>query len=148
MVEVGRVEIRVDLRSIFNGPFLVELIDIDDAEIRLVQAEDGEPNWKLPLERTSEAIAEEDSSAGFDMLFQIIDIDRLHLVVDALALQEPLDLRVENFDQQHRDDNFLALDLQAKLGNREVSVEGELGTWDALLAGQDIHAHSRSRPAA
>lgn len=139
MVEVGRVEIRVDLRSIFNGPFLVELIDIDDTEIRLVQAEDGEPNWKLPLARRSEATAEDDSSAGFDVLFDVVDIDRLHLVVEALELQEPLDLRVESLDQRRRDDNILELNLQAMLGNREVSVEGELGTWAALLAGQDIH---------
>jgi uncharacterized protein involved in outer membrane biogenesis len=139
MVEVGRVEIRVDLRSIFNGPFLVELIDIDDTEIRLVQAEDGEPNWKLPLARRSEATAEDDSSAGFDVLFDVVDIDRLHLVVEALELQEPLDLRVESLDQRRRDDNFLELNLQAMLGNREVSVEGELGTWAALRAGQDIH---------
>ncbi len=138
MVEVGRIEIRVDLRSIFDGPFLVELIDIDDAEIRLVQAEDGEPNWKLPLERRSEASAEDDSSAGFDVLFDIVDIDRLHLVVEAPALQKPLDLRVESLDQRRRDDNFLELDLQAMLGDSEVSLNGELGTWAALLAGQDI----------
>jgi len=145
MVEVGRIEVRVDLRSIFDGPFLFELIDIDDAEIRLVQTEGGEPNWKLPLKRRPAATAEDDSSAGFNVLFDIVDIDRLHLVVEAPALEKPLDLRVESLDQRHRDDNFLELDLQAMLGDSEVSLNGELGTWAALLAGQDIHFNLQGR---
>ena len=145
MIEVSRVEIRADLRSIFDGILLVELIDIDDAEIRLVQAEDGESNWKLPLAKKSEATAEDDFFAGFDVFFHIVDIDKLHLVVEAPALQKPLDFRIKSFDQRHRDDNFLELDLQATLGNRDVRVAVELGSWAALLKGQDIQFNLQGR---
>ena len=139
MVEIGRAEVRVDLRSIFNGPFLVELIDVDDVEIRLVKPEDGDPNWNLALQSAAPSPAEEESEAGFKLLYDVVDIDRLHLVFESPNLDKPLDLRIEYLDQRHRDDNFLELDLQATLGGREVSLAGELGTWAALLAGQDIH---------
>jgi len=87
MVEIGRAEVRVDLRSIFNGPFLVELIDVDDVEIRLVKPEDGDPNWNLSLQSAAPSPAEEESEAGFEVLFDIIDIDRLHLLFESPNLE-------------------------------------------------------------
>jgi len=145
MVEVGRIEIRVDLRSIFDGPFLVELLDVDDVKIRLVQAEDGEPNWQLPLEKKAETAAEDDSPTGLDVLFDSVNVNRLHVLIKTPELDKPLDLRIEYLKQRHRADDFLELDLQAMLGDREVSLEGELGTWAALLAGKDIHFDLQGR---
>jgi uncharacterized protein involved in outer membrane biogenesis len=75
MVEIGRAEVHVDLRSIFNGPLLIELIDVDDVEIRLVKPEDGDPNWKVSLQSAAPSRAEEESEAGFEVLFDVIDID-------------------------------------------------------------------------
>jgi uncharacterized protein involved in outer membrane biogenesis len=139
MVEVGRLEVRVDLRSIIDGPLLVELIDVDDVEINLAKRETGAPNWDLPLQSKAKPPAEEEGRAGFEVLFDLIDIDRLHLVLESPKLDKPLDLRIEHLDQKRRDDDFLELDLQATLDDREVSLDGELGPWAALLAGQDIH---------
>lgn len=139
MVEVGRLEVRVDLRSILDGPLLVELIDVDDVEIRLAKRASGAPNWDLPLQSKPKPPAEEEDRAGFEVLFDLIDIDRLHFVLESPRLDKPLDLRIEHLDQRRRDDDFLELDLQATLDDREVSLDGELGTWAALLAGKDIH---------
>jgi len=139
MVKAGRLEVRVDLRSILDGPLLVELIDVDDVEIRLEKRATGASNWDLPLQSKAKPPAEEEDRAGFEVLFDLIDIDRLHLVLESPRLDKPLDLRIERLDQRRRDDDFLELDLQATIDDREVSVDGELGTWAALLAGQDIH---------
>jgi len=87
MVEIGRAEVHVDLWSIFNGPFLVELIDVDDVEIRLVKPEDGDPNWSLSPQSAAPSPAEEESEAGFEVLFDIIDIDRLHLLFESPNLE-------------------------------------------------------------
>jgi uncharacterized protein involved in outer membrane biogenesis len=138
MVEVGRVEIRVALWSIISGPILVELIDVDHAEIRLVQREDNEANWTLPLQGTTETVAEDEPSSGFEMLFDLVDIDDLHVVFESPRTDIPLDLHVEQLDQRRRDDGFLQLFLQAELGNRKLNLEGEVGTWAALLTGEDI----------
>jgi len=145
MVEVSRVEIRVDLRSIFDGPLLVELIDLDGVEIRLVQREDNEANWTLPLERAAETATEDEPPSGFEVLFDFVDIDGLHLVFESPRTDVPIDLYVERLDQRRRDDDFLQLEVQARLGDREVNLEGKVGTWAALLLGQDIQFDLRGQ---
>ncbi len=134
MITVGRIEVRLDLRSIFNGPILVELIDLDDAEIFLTRPPDGDPNWMLkePQEK------EEKSSDKLEILFRQIDIDRVHLVYTSPQRTEPIDLFVEHFEQQHGDDDFLELSLAATVGDRQVKLEGKIGTWAALLRGEDV----------
>ena len=134
MITVGRIEVRLDLRSIFNGPILVELIDLKDAEIFLARPEDGDPNWVLmqPAEK------EEKSSDKLEILFRQIDIARVHLVYTSPQRTEPIDLFVEHFEQKHGDDDFLGLSLAATVGGRDVRLDGKIGTWAALLRGEDV----------
>jgi len=136
MVTVGRVEVRVDLWSLVRGPILVELIDIDDADIELVRPEDGDPNWVLPIEGGGDE--EDEDSAGLDILFYQIDVDRVSVVFDSPERNRPLHLDVGYIRQLHREDDFLDLKLHATLDERQIAVDGEVGTWDALLAGQDF----------
>ena len=135
MITVGRLEVRLDLRSVFDGPILIELIDLKDAEIFLTRPEEGAPNWMLkePQEK------KEKSSDNLEMLFRHIDIDRVHLVYMSPQRTEPIDLFIEYLDQTHRDDDFLDLDFSAKVGDREVTLKGEVGTWTALLSGKNVH---------
>lgn len=136
MVTVGRVEVRVDLWSLFRGPILVELIDIDDAQIELVRPEDGDPNWVLP--RESDPDEDDEDSAGLDILFRQVDIDRVSLVFVSPDRNRPLHLDVEYLRQLHREDDFLDLQLRATLDERQIAIDGEVGTWDALLAGRNF----------
>lgn len=138
MVEIGRAEVRLDFWSLFNGPVLIELIDVDDVNIRLVQREDLGANWELPIE-TAKGSGEEESDAVFKVLFDLIDIDRVSILYDAFDRDNPLDLRIESLEQRHRQDDYLELELQATLGDRKIGLRGAVGTLQALLAGQDIH---------
>ena len=135
MITVGRLEVWLDLRSVFDGPILVELIDLKDAKIFLTRPEEGDPNWMLkePQEK------KEKSSDNLEMLFRQIDIDRVHLVYMSPQRTEPIDLVIEHLDQMYRDDDFLDLDFSAKVGDRDVTLKGEVGTWSALLSGKDVH---------
>jgi uncharacterized protein involved in outer membrane biogenesis len=47
MARIGRAEIRVDTRSLWKRPVVIELIEIEDAEVVLAGREDGAPNWVL-----------------------------------------------------------------------------------------------------
>jgi len=131
MVTVGRAELRIDLWSLFNGPVLVELVDIDDTSVLLLNPGDQAPNWEL-------AMPEEPDEPGLDILFAQVDIDRLQVRLESVERERPLNLVVERFDQVHRDDDFLDLELRATLEGRRADVDGEIGTWSALLAGKDI----------
>ena len=135
MITVGRIEVRLDLRSIFDGPILIELIDLDDAEVFLTRPEEGDPNWMLKEPQETK----EKSSDKFEILFRQIDIDGVRLVFTSPQRTEPVDLFIEYLDQTYRDDDFLDLDFSAKIGDRDVTLKGEVGTWTALLSGKDVH---------
>ena len=80
MIEIGRAEIRVDLWSLFSGPIIVELIDINDVEIRLVKSEDGDANWDLPIVSAEKEIDESEPDSELGVFLEWIDIERVHLV--------------------------------------------------------------------
>ncbi len=135
MVTVGRIEVRLDLWSLFKGPIVIELIDVDDASIFLVSPKVGEPNWVLPIEELPSA---EELEPGVVFLIEQIDVDGAQVVLDSAERTRPLRLQINSFDQQHRDDGLLEVDFDASLDGRTVRIAGELGPWDALLVGEDI----------
>ena len=47
MISVGRLEVQLQLRSLWSGPLVIDLIDVDDARISLAKPEAGDPNWML-----------------------------------------------------------------------------------------------------
>jgi len=137
MITVGRLEVRLDLRSIFDGPILIELIDLDDAVIFLARPEDGDANWDvIPQPDASEKPSEIKDER--EIVFNLIDIDRVRLVYATPQRTEPLDIHVEYLDQHHRSDDILELELEATIGDRHVRLDSEIGTWSALLIGKDV----------
>jgi hypothetical protein len=132
MVTVRRAEVRIDLWSLFRGVLIIELLDIDDASILLLNPGDTAPNW----ERLAEWFAEPSS---VEVMLGAVDIDRLRLRLDSAERERPLNLEVAYLDQSYRDDGFLDLRMDATLDGKVVRIDGELGTWDALLAGKDVH---------
>ncbi len=136
MVTVGRLEVHLDLWSLFSGPVLVELIDLDDTEILLLNPGDTEPNWKLPIESETDA----DVESGPGVLFGAIDIDNLRLRLESIERDRPLNLVIDRLDQSHREDDYLDVEVRGSLDGRRVEIDGELGTWEALLAGKEFKA--------
>jgi uncharacterized protein involved in outer membrane biogenesis len=139
MVTVGRIEVRVDLWSLLSGPVVVELIDLDDTEILLINPGDTDPNWKLPID----AGPDEDDAGeepGLGVLFTQIDVDRLQVHLDSVERDRALHLVIDSLDQAHREDDYLDLELRGSLDGRRVEIDGEFGTWEALLAGKDFAA--------
>ncbi len=47
-------------------------------------------------------------------------------------------LDMERLDQALREDDYLDLEVRGTLEGRGLEIDGEFGTWDALLAGQDF----------
>ena len=136
MVTVGRAELRVDLWSLFSGPVLIELVDLDDTSILLQNPGDKAPNWELPIELETD----EDDDPGPGVLVGAIDIDNLGLRLESVERDRPLNLVVDRLHQVHRDDDFLDLELRGSLDGRRVEIDGEVGTWGALLEGKGFEA--------
>jgi uncharacterized protein involved in outer membrane biogenesis len=136
MVTVGRLEVRLDLWSLFDGPVLVELVDLDDTSILLVNPGDTAPNWELPIETETD----EGVEPGPGVLFGVIDIDNLQLRLESVERDRPLNLVIDRLDQAHREDDYLDVELRGSLDGRRVEIDGEFGTWEALLAGKQFVA--------
>jgi hypothetical protein len=136
MARIGRAEIRVDTRSLWKRPVVIELIEIEDAEVVLAGREDGAPNWVLEDTKPSQ-VAKEDA-AILPVLFKRIDVNHLHLVADSPGRTRPLDIRIQSFNEVHRVDDMLEFSVNAKVNDRPVFVTAEVGGWMALLAGADV----------
>jgi hypothetical protein len=132
MISVARLEVTIDLWSLFRGLLLIERLDLDDTRILLANPGHSEPNWE-PLRYWLFEV-----ETTIEVLFGIIDIDRLQLRLESVERDRPLNLEVHTFDQVYRDDAFLDLGLDATLDGKVVRLDGEVGTWDALLAGEDV----------
>jgi hypothetical protein len=138
MLTVGRAEVRIDFWSIFSGPFIVDLVDIDNANLNLVARQDEDPNWALNLQFEESAQQTENDDTVFAVLIRQINIDNVQAVLHSPDRDGPLNLDLEYFDQKYRSDDFLNIRSKATLNERQITVEGEAGTWAALLNGRDI----------
>ncbi len=137
MVRIGRAEVHLRLMSLFRGPVVIDLIDIDDANVQLAAREDGPPNWNLGLARDEDAQPHK-PAAGPVLLLKKIDVDQVSIAVDSPNRARPLGLDISTLDQLRRDDGNLELSLDATLNGSPVMLKGELGTWENLLAGSDV----------
>ncbi len=114
MLEIGDVEVRVNTWSLLAGRIEIDLIRLEDTTIRLERIEDVKPNWELIT--ASPSAAKTPGEEGIDWLISQIDIERLHIVYVSPDRTGPLDLHVERLNQQHRDDDYLELTLEARIG--------------------------------
>ena len=138
LIDVGRIELRIDLWSLFSGPTVVRLVDIDGVAIRLVRDESQIGNWELEgLAPGSEESGQAPAHA-FDMLLQEVSIDDLSLTFSGPERPTPLLAIVRNLHQTLSDDGFLDASLVGSINGRDVAVDGRVGTWAALLRGKDV----------
>lgn len=143
MLFVGRLEVRFDLRSLFSGPLLVELIDLDDARLSLLESEQGEKNWML-----SDGKAGPDPDPDVEkkgILFQQIDIDNVEFVYSSPRRAQSLDVDIEHFSQHRRSDDFLEMEIIATVNGRQARIEGEFGSWAALLEQKNVRFDLEAR---
>lgn len=138
MITIARAKVRIDLWSLFHGPVLIELIEVNDVDIQLLNPGDNPPNWKLPVESAPGKDA--NGKPGLGMLFAQIEIDRMRVHFESVQRDRPLHLVIERFDQAHREDDYLDLAVRGSLDGRRIEIDGEFGPWGALLAGKDFAA--------
>lgn len=133
IASIGRLEVRLDLRSVVKGPIRIELLDVDNARIHL-SAEMG-----VNAAADAPDSEQEDRGEGPAFLFKQAYIDDFILVYDDPDRDRPLELKIVSLRQEHRDDDVLRIDIDASFNGENLSLTGEVGTWDAILAGRDIH---------
>ena len=139
MVSVDRVAVDLVTSSLWNPPVVVEALTITNAMISLTERDEAPPNWALdlpPSEQPSEPAPEDTDTVGF--LLRDAAIQNVELVYTSPDREAPVELVVSSLNQHVRDDDFLTLGVEGTLSGREFRIDGESGTWSALLAGKDV----------
>jgi uncharacterized protein involved in outer membrane biogenesis len=138
MLDVGRIELRLDTWSFLNGPILVELLRISDSRVHLAKSVNNEENWNLQAGQAMQPKDARPEEPGMSWLVRKIEVDNALITYASPARPAPLALRVEQFSQQHDADNFLGLLGRATMADRDIVIDARLGPWDALLDQADI----------
>ena len=136
MVSVGRLSVRVDLWSIYAGPIVVELIDIDDMALNLVNSETDEKNWEFELAGGTDKPEVHEEPLG--LWLQTLEIDAVRIVYEDAHRPEPIDIHIQSLRQQRRDDDMLETSVNATVNERAVEFRGTWGTWTSMLAGRNV----------
>jgi hypothetical protein len=135
MVSVRRAEVWFDLRSLFFGPLVIEILNIEGVDVQLLSPGDKQPNWILSDEERPVA---EEAQLGVNILVKEGRIDDVRLVFESAERTRPLRLEVQSLTQSHRNDGMLDLEFDALLDERVVKLDGQVGTWEAVLNGREI----------
>lgn len=135
MLDIGRFELRLDLWSLLRGPLQIDLVSIANSRVHLQRSDSGERSWEFGRAQADETDSDE---AGSGLLIEQLVVEDVHLVFSSPERSGPVDLHVQRLTQELDSDEFLRLDLGATLSGRDVSIDGRVGSWDALLAQTDI----------
>jgi len=136
MLRVGYVEVHVDPWSLFKRIIAFEYIELSDADVIVTRNADGRLNWDV-FPRAAAPKPEADEG-GIGILLRKVDVDDVGVVFTSPERDRPVRIALRRLDQDFRDDEILDLSLSGTLGNQSVSIDGEVGTWTAIQAGQDI----------
>ena len=121
------------------SPLTIDLIEFDNAKIHLERPPGGAANWVIaPPAAAAETKVSDDSEGVLDVIIRQIDAHDVRIVYDSAERTGPLDLTIATLSQQHRDDDFLELAVDARLADRAISIRAVAGTWEALLSEKNV----------
>lgn len=135
MFEVGVLNLRFDLWSIFAGQLVVELVEIDDARIRLATHAENGSNLVFGVTETPDDDAEQ---SDFRVLLEHLAVDNVELSYESPGRIQPLVIHIDSLRQRRERDDFLALSLNGDVGGRKLELRGRVGTWQALLERKNV----------
>ncbi len=136
MLSIERIEVRLDTFSLFGPTVIIRRFDMTGARIDLQENEDGLNNWTFDV--ISGAPADTTPARQPGALIRNADIRATELVYRSPTRTGPLALRIATFALQYRDDDFLDVSLDAQLGAQPVQIHTIIGSWDALLAQENV----------
>ncbi len=140
MVSVGRAELVFDTATLFSPPFIVESINLANANVFLSEQTAGAPNWTLDAASPGEpADGKDDARSGeVPILLKNTLVQNLGIHYEDPGREGTVSLVVATLNQFVREDNFLVLTSTGSLTGQDYQIAGEAGTWQALLSGKNV----------
>jgi hypothetical protein len=130
MVRIGRAYVVLKLSSLWSGPVIIELVELDNTELNLEKRESGENNWTFG-----------DGGDGGGLMPLILrqgHVANFALTVATPVLEQPLQISIDRLDQVQDSDGLFDAKLRGTLNGRSVNLNGKYGPLENLLAATDL----------
>ena len=136
MVRVGRLEIALDLASLWKGPVVVRRIAVADARVLLERSEDGRRNWTFDLRERPPRV--EPARERTIVLVRAAAIEGAELVYKPAPGARPLAFGIGALDATLDPTHMITASARGHLNDSDWDVAGSVGPIESLYAGRDV----------
>jgi len=140
MVQVGHLSAEIGFWSLISGPIDVRSFELRDVTVLLEKRRDGKANWLFkepPATGEEEETGEPKTRTEFPLVIEKATFDNLRLTYRAAGKPDML-ARVDAMTIIPGQGGLLDFDGRGKVDLFPISLTGQAGPVDALLAGRDI----------
>ncbi|HET7811549.1 MAG TPA: AsmA family protein [Steroidobacteraceae bacterium] len=139
MVEVGHLSAQIGFWSMLSGPIDVRAFELRDVNVLLEKGRDGRANWifREPPAADADEAVEPGSRTGFPLVIEKATLENLRLTYRATGKPDML-ARVDAMTIIPGQGGLLDFEGRGKVDLFPISLNGQAGPVDALLAGRDI----------
>jgi uncharacterized protein involved in outer membrane biogenesis len=140
MVRLGRLDVTVDIPSLFDElPFIPD-ISIEDCEIVLVENDQGEANWDiLPAADTDlhpqPIVVEPPAPEGLPVQLQDAQLKNCRLSFDTPQRDRPLSVEADALTLQIGEDRRVRAQASGRINDQPFSFDGNYFPLNAFIAG-------------
>lgn len=141
MARLKRAKVVVDLRSLIDGPIVVERFELEDAELNLESTEEGKNNWTFGATDEQDEQIDRDDRDDDDWVPLIVrhaEAREFVLTQIVPAFERPIVIRAQTLTQTQREDGLLDIDIVGERNDRELSLSGTYGPMRSLLDARDL----------
>jgi len=135
MAKLDQLTIVVDLWSLFDKPLVIERFELSGAQVHLETQQDGTNNWTFGAAPEKDT---RDGSKPIPLILQFARVDDFQLTYLDPELRGPLRVQVASFEQKQGPKGLLEASLEGTINGRAVTVNGQYGPLNNLLAGRDF----------
>jgi len=143
MARVARAKVVLDVQALWDRAVIIDLVEIDDANLYIEANQSGQNNWTFaPMQTetgaTSKPPPTTEPDATWRLILRAAHVTDFGLTVAVPGLSQPLQLDVHRLDQTELDSGLFDAKLIGQLNSRDVEVAGHYGPLASLLTLTDL----------
>jgi len=146
MVEVGHLSAEVRLWSLISGPVDIRSFELKDVNVLLEKQRNGNANWVFikpaaadeSPEAETETETEPKTRTEFPLVIQKAQLENVRLTYRSAGKPDQV-ARLDELTITPGKAGLLGLEGRGKFDDYPISLQGEAGPVESLLAGRDIH---------
>ena len=141
MAVVDRLEVEIDLLSVFFGPLTINRITADGVRVLLEKDPGGRATWQFD----TRADTTDEDAGPIDIALGAVSLTGVELVYRDPGLPQAIELSGADLVVRSGQDGMLDVDLRGALNGAPLRLEGHLGPLDQLLAAGRLAHHLEGR---